>query len=218
MRSVAARSKKPASAKTSTKSARPSAATTGIIVSATWSAYSAMVPASGGTAWAPRNVVTTRIGSPLATRRSRRRWRSSSSSDRPYPDLHSTVVVPAPSAARNRSSTSGASVASSAARVAPTVRRMPPSVYGAPSSRAAVSSDRSPAKTGWVWLSTRPGVTSPGPRSSRSPSSASTGSPIQAMRPSSMRMAQGECPPGARRPVPTRSIGQVVLRPVMLGA
>ena len=45
------------------------------------------------------------------------------------------------------------------------VRRIPPPVYGAPANRAAVSSDRSPTKAGWVWASTRPGVTSASPTS-----------------------------------------------------
>ena len=82
IRSVASRSKKPASAKTSTKSARPSAATAGIISSATSSACSiAVVPS--GTAWAPRNVGTTRTGRRSATRRMTRRCRSSSSSETP---------------------------------------------------------------------------------------------------------------------------------------
>ena len=67
MRSVATRSKKPTSAKTSTNSARPSAATAGIMSSATFAAYSPSVTPSG-TAWAPRKVVTTRSGSRSATR------------------------------------------------------------------------------------------------------------------------------------------------------
>src|SRR5687768_2811884 len=86
---------------------------------------------------------------------------------------------------------------------------MPPSVYGAPSRRAAASSDRSPAKTGWVWLSTRPGVTRADPRSTRSPSGASPGAPIHAIRPSRTSIAHGDGPPGARRPVPVRSIGRL---------
>ncbi len=79
---------------------------------------------------------------------------------------------------------------------------------------AAASSDRSPAKTGWVWLSTRPGVTSAPPRSRRSSvGGASTGEPIHAMRPSRTWIAHGEIPAGARRPVPVRSFepGAVML-------
>ena len=44
-----------------------------------------------------------------------------------------------------------------AARVAATVVRMPPAAYDSPAIRAANSSARSPAKTRWLWLSTKPG-------------------------------------------------------------
>ena len=72
------------------------------------------------------------------------------------------------SASRRRAAASAASSRSTRARVAATVDRMPPAEYGCPAIRAANSSERSPANTRWVWLSTKPGITQRPPASMRS--------------------------------------------------
>ncbi len=68
-----------------------------------------------------------------------------------------------------------------AARVAATVVRMPPAAYDSPAIRAANSWARSPAKTRWLWLSTKPGSTARPPASTTSSAAgASAAGPTQA--------------------------------------
>ena len=69
--------------------------------------------------------------------------------------------------------------------VAATVLAMPPPSYGVPVIRAANSAERSPAKTRWLWESTKPGMRVRPPRSiCRSAAGACAAFPIQATRPS----------------------------------
>ena len=75
------------------------------------------------------------------------------------------------------------SCSSVAARVAATVVRIPPAAYGSPAIRAANSCARSPAKTRWLWLSTKPGSTARPPASTTSSAAgASAAGPTQATR------------------------------------
>ncbi len=73
--------------------------------------------------------------------------RRSSATVRPYPDLHSSVVVPWRSISWASRAMFVRSSPSLASRVAATVVRMPPARYGTPAILAANSALRSPAKT-----------------------------------------------------------------------
>src|SRR6266511_3606500 len=129
--------------------------------------------------------------------------RASSATVRPYPDLHSIVVVPWRNASAASRATLARSTSSGAARVAATVVRMPPALYGVPAIRAANSTDRSPAKTRCAWLSTKPGSTARPPRSSRPSASgavcrgpAYTTTPASTTSAASRTTPSGPSPPG----------------------
>ena len=124
----------------------------------------------------------------------------------PYPLLISMVVVPWRSASWTSRAVPARSSSSVAVRVAATVVRMPPPVYGSPAIRAANSAARSPAKTRWAWLSTKPGMTAPPPASStRSAAGALAG------------RRRPRRPGRPRRPAPRRAAGPAPSRPRATG-
>lgn len=82
--------------------------------------------APGGMAWAPRNVALTSSGWVAPSRCRVRSIFISVSVSSPYPDLASTVVVPAAIMASMRSRSRARSSSSSLERVDLTVKWMPP--------------------------------------------------------------------------------------------
>ena len=96
------------------------------------------------------------------------------------------VVIPARRASASRSCAVRRSSSSPAARVASIVVLMPPASYGVPAMRAANSALRSPAKTRWVWLSTKPGITQRPSTSTRSSHGGADPRPMATTTPSSI--------------------------------
>ena len=89
-----------------------------------------------------------------------------------------------------------------------TVAAIPPPVYAAPASRASNSAERSPAKTRWVWLSTKPGITArPAASRCRSAAGVLALGPTQATRPASMTRPA----PWSRPTRPSPSVGSLVV-------